>query len=109
MVCSIRASVLESRGGTRMAVTAPAPARTTDGIEFGMRKERSLWGDAWRRLTRNRAAVGGMVVIIFFALMAISASWIAPDPTLNTVPNNDYRPPFWVKSDNPKDTGSTKN
>ena len=92
-----------------MAVTSsPAPTRTTQGVEFGMRKERSLWGDAWRRLTRNKAAIGGMILIILFALMAISASWIAPDPTLNTVTNNAFRPPFWVKSDNPKDTGSTE-
>lgn len=92
-----------------MAVTVPAPTRASDGVEFGMRKERSLWSDAWRRLTRNRAAVGGMIVIALFAVMAISAGWIAPDPTLNTVPNNSYRPPFWVKSDNPKDTGTTAN
>lgn len=90
-----------------MAVTTPAPARATEGIEFGMRKERSLWGDAWRRLTRNKAAVGGMIVITLFALMAISASWIAPDPTLNTVPNNGYRPPFWVKGNNAKTSGTT--
>jgi len=91
-----------------MAVTAPAPTRTKEGIEFGMRKERSLWGDAWRRLTRNKAAVGGMVLITLFALMAISAAWIAPDPSLNTVPNNSYRPPFWVKGDTAKDSGTTE-
>ena len=38
-----------------------------------MRKERSLWGDAWHRLSRNRAAVAGIVVIIFFMLRFILA------------------------------------
>jgi oligopeptide transport system permease protein len=76
-----------------MAVTAPA--RTSEGVEFGLRKERSLWGDAWRRLTRNRAAVAGMIVILLFIVFAIFARAIAIDPTLNTVPNNRYRPPFW--------------
>jgi oligopeptide transport system permease protein len=88
-----------------MAVTAPSPTRTTEGIEFGMRQERSLWGDAWRRLRRNKAAVGGMIVITLFAIMAICAGLIAPDPTLNTVPNNNYRPPFWVQGASAKTSG----
>lgn len=89
-----------------MAVTAPAPTRATEGLEFGMRKERSLWGDAWRRLTRNKAAVGGMIIITLLAVMAISAGWIAPDPSLNTIPNNDYRPPFWVKGADESNSGT---
>ncbi len=89
-----------------MAVTAPAPTRTTQGLEFGLRKERSLWGDAWRRLTRNKAAVLGMIVIGLFAIMAIAAPWISNDPTLNVVPNNKYRPPFWVKGETESNSGT---
>jgi oligopeptide transport system permease protein len=81
-----------------MAVTAPASTRTTGtgSPEIAMRKERSLWSDAWRRLRRNRAAVLGMIVIAIFAILAIFAGVIAKDPTLNIVPGNGYRPPFWV-------------
>ena len=80
--------------------------RVQEGLEFGLRPERSLWGDAWRRLTRNRAATGGMLVIAFFAVMAIAAPWLARDPTLQVVQNNDYRPPFWVSAPNPRDAGT---
>lgn len=88
-----------------MAVTAPAPTRLSQGLEFGLRKERSLWGDAWRRLLRNKAAVGGMVVIATFALLALFAPLLAKDPTLNTVPNNSYRMPAWIKTNRPATTG----
>lgn len=89
-----------------MAVTAPA--RVAEGLEFGLRKERSLWGDAWRRLTRNKAAVLGMIIIGLFMLMAIFAPLFTNDPTLNTVPNNKMRPPFWVQTGNPRTSGTTE-
>jgi oligopeptide transport system permease protein len=36
-------------------------------------QDRSLWIDAWRRLTRNRAAIASMVILAIIALMAILA------------------------------------
>ena len=49
----------------------------------------SLWLDAWRRLRRNRAAVGGMVFIICLVLAAIAAPILTPysaeDPDLSSV------------------------
>lgn len=91
-----------------MAVTAPASTRVNDGgsVDIGMRKERSLWSDAWRRLRRNKAAVMGMIVIGIFSVLAIFADVLAKDPTLNIVPNNGYRPPAWVDGDKPRETGS---
>lgn len=41
-------------------------------------RQASLWGDAWRRLVRNKLAVIGMIVAIMLALMAIFAPIIAP-------------------------------
>ena len=38
----------------------------------------SLWGDAWRRLVRNRLAVIGLVIVIILSLTAIFAPLIAP-------------------------------
>src|SRR5687767_619492 len=42
------------------------------------RRERSLWGDAWRRLVRNKLAVIGLVIVATFALVAVLAPVIAP-------------------------------
>src|SRR5918997_1174919 len=89
-----------------MAVTAPA--RTSEGLEFGLRKERSLWGDAWRRLLRNRAAVLGMAIIGTFAILAILAPYLTKDPTLNIVARNDLRPPFWVEGPSESKSGTTE-
>lgn len=42
------------------------------------RGESNLWLDAWRRLTHNKAAVAGMVVIGLLLLITLFASWLAP-------------------------------
>jgi oligopeptide transport system permease protein len=59
-----------------------------------------LWKDAWRRLVRNRAAVIGAFVILFFALAAIFAPVISPHNPLQINSGKDYLPPFW-KSNSP--------
>ena len=41
------------------------------------RKQKSLWGDAWRRLLRNRLALAGLIVVVIFCLMAIFAPFLA--------------------------------
>ncbi len=38
----------------------------------------SLWQDAWRRLRRNRLAVCGLFVLVFFIVIALLTPWIAP-------------------------------
>jgi oligopeptide transport system permease protein len=42
------------------------------------RRHASLWGDAWRRLVRNRLAVIGLVIVTTFMLVAIFAPVLAP-------------------------------
>ena len=39
---------------------------------------RSEWSQAWRRFRANRFAVGGLVVILLLALMAIFAPLFSP-------------------------------
>lgn len=39
--------------------------------EVSQRKQASLWGDAWRRLVRNKLAVVGMIVVASFLVIAI--------------------------------------
>ncbi|MHC4953579.1 MAG: ABC transporter permease [Planctomycetota bacterium] len=42
------------------------------------RKGHSLWNDAWRRLKKNRFAMGGLVVMVIVSASAIFAPWIVP-------------------------------
>jgi oligopeptide transport system permease protein len=59
------------------------PARDIGGTvrlggDLTVRRERSLWGDAWRRLIRNRLAVIGLIIVATFAIIAILAPVVAP-------------------------------
>jgi oligopeptide transport system permease protein len=63
------------------------------------RKQRSLWGDALYRLMRNRAAVGGLILIAAAFLVAIFAPVLAPyDPI--AIPQNPatQMEPLWTGS-----------
>jgi oligopeptide transport system permease protein len=53
-------------------------------------KGESLWGDAWRRLRRNKAALLGAVIILLNILMAVFAPMIAPkDPAEQILTDNN--------------------
>lgn len=69
------------------------------------RKPASLYQDAWNRLLKNKAAVASMFIVGFFALVAILAPILAPHNALEIYPNNSYRPPMWVQSSNPDQSG----
>jgi len=63
------------------------------------RKQRSLWGDAVYRLMRNKAAVGGLIVIAAAFLVAIFAPLLAPyDPILINQPVASQMEPQWTGS-----------
>src|SRR2546428_7170326 len=53
--------------------TITASQRRAADLNVIVRKQRSLWIDAFDRLRRNKAAMGGLVVIFFFAVLAIVA------------------------------------
>lgn len=86
-----------------MATSAQSLGRSA--VDFNVRKERSLWSDAWRRLTRNRAAVASIVIICFFVLVAIFAPLLAPYSPILQTSNNSLRAPSWVHSTNPSIDG----
>ena len=84
-----------------MSTTAPSAhqARARD-LNIIARKQRSLWQDAVYRLVRNRAAVLGLAIIAFAAILAIFAPWIAPyGPTDVLIADGKQGPtladPFW--------------
>lgn len=58
------------------------------GGELTARRQRSLWGDAWRRLIRNKLAIIGLIIVTVFALIALFAPVIAPYGQAEVV---DYR------------------
>ncbi len=59
---------------------------------------RTLWGDAWRRLRKNKFAIAGLVWIVFIVAMTLSADLWVPatfgDPlAINTAPGASLAPP----------------
>jgi len=90
-----------------MAVTATPQTTTTASIAqiAPVRPSRSLMGDAWQRLLRNKAAVAGMLIIVFFAVLAIFAPLIAPHNPLQLHSGQGFLPPAWVETSNTGKSG----
>jgi len=82
-----------------MATAVTTQQRRAAELTVIARQQRSLWRDALHGLLRNRAAIVGMVVIAFFAFVAIFASVLAPyDPNgLNGGVKNQLLEPIWTK------------
>lgn len=60
----------------------------------------SLGYDAWRRLIRNKASVTGMIIIAFFALVAIFAPVLSPHNPVGITGGQKYLPPAWIENYN---------
>jgi ABC-type dipeptide/oligopeptide/nickel transport system permease subunit len=63
-----------------------------------LRKQRSLWKDAIWRLSRNRAALVGIAVILTAALVAIFAPWISPYGPYDQNPPKGLMEPIWTQT-----------
>ena len=50
---------------------------------------------AWRRFARNRAAVAGLALVLFFLLMAVFGPWIAPRDPLKQQLDGSLAGPSW--------------
>ena len=64
----------ESAATPALAVAAPAAGAGV--VRTGgqpIRRHRSLWGDAWRRLIRNKLAMFGLFGIVFLLFLTVSA------------------------------------
>src|SRR5437868_13421004 len=68
-----------SPGGSAAAIPALSPPSLA-GKGAGGLGSHSLWGDAWRRLQRNRAALAGLAFIVLVAASAVLADVLAPYP-----------------------------
>lgn len=89
-------------------MTTTAPTLSRGAIDLSVKKERSLWSDAWRRLTRNKAAVVSMGIIVLLALIAIFAPVLAPYNPVVQTKNNSLRLPAWVHDANPTRDGNSQ-
>ena len=61
-----------------------------------LRKRESLWGDAFRRLIRNRGAVTGGILILILMLVYIFADVIAVKPFDVQVNADNNKVPQWI-------------
>ncbi len=57
----------------------------------------SLWKDAWRRLKKNRLAIYGLVVVIIYAVLSLSASILPIYSYKRQVIEHQYLPPSLTK------------
>jgi peptide/nickel transport system permease protein len=71
-------------------MTTPA---ATIGAIVAPRASRGLWGDALRRLLRNRPALFGLAIIALFIALAILAPVISPYDPLDRDPGQVFKPP----------------
>src|SRR5438876_997924 len=76
--------------------STPAPVAAEPLAGLRSTTPRSLWGDAWRRLVRNRMAVVGMFVIAFFAIVALVAPFVAPHGLNEQHHEITFRGPAWA-------------
>jgi ABC-type dipeptide/oligopeptide/nickel transport system permease subunit len=71
---------MEARRDVSIPAESLAPALPLGEVDVGLRRHASLWGDAWRRLLRNRLAMFGLIGVVFLLFLAITADWISPSP-----------------------------
>lgn len=72
--------------------------KTAEVVERGAlqrnkRRQSSLWGDAWRRLRKNKLAIMGLVIIVLLSLIAIFAPVLAREPIDSQNYDALYHPP----------------
>jgi oligopeptide transport system permease protein len=75
MASSIREFVWERGSNPMEAISKDQfqPAQKTTSADAIVRPSVNYWADAWRRLRKNKLAMGGLVVLIILTLLAIFA------------------------------------
>jgi peptide/nickel transport system permease protein len=63
---------------TPPAVAAEAPSKLGRLDQLSGRKQRSLWGNAWRQFRRHHLAIAGLVLIVFFLLSTFVGTLLYP-------------------------------
>ena len=68
--------------------------RKTKEMDAAVNYGTSIWGEAFRRLLRNKAAMVGGVILLGIILVAVFADYIAPYGYEEQFLQEQYRPPF---------------
>jgi oligopeptide transport system permease protein len=84
-----------------MAVQTTTPGTQVADLSAA-KKGRSPMAESMQRLFRNKASIVGLIIILFFILIAIFAPVIAPHDPLQMNSGKDFLPPAWVKERNGK-------
>lgn len=59
------------------STTASLESRAQTALMAKGRKQSSLWGDAWRRLRKNKLAISGLVIVALMLIIALFAPILA--------------------------------
>ncbi|MCM3639059.1 ABC transporter permease [Sporosarcina luteola] len=74
-----------------------------DGIvEAEIERTTGPWREAWRNFRKSKVAVAGMVIILFFVLLAIFGPFIAKEGINQQMPADRLQPPsaeYWLGTD----------
>ena len=65
-------------GGVPVSAVAEAPAGSIADNRLQIKKQRSLWGNAWRQFRRHKLAMAGLVVFVFFILATFFGTLVYP-------------------------------
>src|SRR5260370_5333411 len=81
-----------------MATVVPTALELPEEIQIiatgeDLPEQVTLWQDAWRRLTRNRMAVIGLVIITIFIVTALVSFVCTPYPTWRQALGPTYQGP----------------
>lgn len=92
-----------------MATISPQAAALIDDPALA-RPARSLWGDAWRRLRRNKLAMVSLAYLTLLLIVALFAPIFAPQhpgrPTgAELRERRNFRQAAWIDTGDPKTTG----
>jgi oligopeptide transport system permease protein len=77
------------------ALELPEELQVTVGVDE-LPEQVTLWQDAWRRLTRNRMAVIGLVIIAIFLATALVSFFWTPYPTWHQALGPTYQGPTLI-------------
>lgn len=75
-----------------MAVETATPGAAPDPVSRA-RPSRSLWGDAWVRLRKDRFAMTAMVIVLFYAILALLTKFGFVAGAWNQTVGASYAPP----------------
>lgn len=76
--------------------------KTTEIVEMSSSKTISPWRETWREFKRNKIALVGMLIVLFFILLALFATFLAKEGINEQVMTDRLQPPskeYWLGTD----------